>query len=90
MTLEEGSVGGFGAMVLHLLAEGGRWTAARCGCGTLTLPDSYQEHDTPERMYAEAGLDAASIVKAVEGRPALARRGAGGARAPASRVTLAR
>jgi 1-deoxy-D-xylulose-5-phosphate synthase len=33
---------------------------------TLTLPDSYQEHDTPEKMYAEAGLDAASIVKAVE------------------------
>ncbi|TNC05861.1 hypothetical protein FF100_35170, partial [Methylobacterium terricola] len=34
---------------------------------TLTLPDSYQDHDTPERMYAEAGLDAASIVKVVEG-----------------------
>ncbi|TNC08000.1 hypothetical protein FF100_30855, partial [Methylobacterium terricola] len=33
---------------------------------TLTLPDSYQDHDTPERMYAEAGLDAASIVKVVE------------------------
>ncbi|GJE53346.1 hypothetical protein GOFOIKOB_6425 [Methylobacterium tardum] len=29
----------------------------------MTLPDSYQDHDSPEKMYAEAGLDAATIVK---------------------------
>ncbi len=33
VTLEEGSVGGFGAMVLHLLSSRGRSTTARCGCG---------------------------------------------------------
>ncbi|RVU21480.1 transketolase C-terminal domain-containing protein, partial [Methylobacterium oryzihabitans] len=66
VTLEEGSVGGFGAMVLHLLAERGALDGGKVRVRTLTLPDSYQEHDTPERMYAEAGLDAASIVKAVE------------------------
>ncbi|WP_460021926.1 hypothetical protein, partial [Methylobacterium phyllosphaerae] len=31
---------------------------------TLTLPDTYQDHDSPEKMYAEAGLDAKAIVKA--------------------------
>ncbi|GJE13957.1 hypothetical protein FOHLNKBM_5026 [Methylobacterium longum] len=29
----------------------------------MTLPDAYQDHDSPEKMYAEAGLDADSIVK---------------------------
>jgi 1-deoxy-D-xylulose-5-phosphate synthase len=60
ITVEEGSVGGFGAQVLHLLAREGvldRGLVIR----TLTLPDAYQDHDKPERMYAEAGLDAASI-----------------------------
>jgi 1-deoxy-D-xylulose-5-phosphate synthase len=33
---------------------------------TMTLPDSYQDHDSPDKMYAEAGLDAASIVRKVE------------------------
>jgi 1-deoxy-D-xylulose-5-phosphate synthase len=30
---------------------------------TLTLPDAYQDQDSPEKMYAEAGLDAKAIVK---------------------------
>ncbi|WP_425375187.1 1-deoxy-D-xylulose-5-phosphate synthase, partial [Methylobacterium nonmethylotrophicum] len=66
VTLEEGSVGGFGAMVLHLLSARGALDEGRVRVRTLTLPDAYQDHDTPERMYAQAGLDAASIVKAVE------------------------
>ncbi|MEE8626474.1 MULTISPECIES: transketolase C-terminal domain-containing protein, partial [Methylobacterium] len=66
VTLEEGSVGGFGAMVLHLLSSRGALDDGRVRVRTLTLPDSYQDHDTPERMYAEAGLDAPSIVKVVE------------------------
>jgi 1-deoxy-D-xylulose-5-phosphate synthase len=64
VTVEEGSSGGFGAMVLHLLAERGaldRGLRVR----TLTLPDTYQDHDKPERMYAQAGLDAAGIVSKV-------------------------
>jgi 1-deoxy-D-xylulose-5-phosphate synthase len=65
VTLEEGSTGGFGAMVLHLLAQTGALDAGRVRVRTMTLPDSYQEHDTPERMYAEAGLDAPAIVKLV-------------------------
>ena len=66
VTLEEGSVGGFGAMVLHLLSARGALDEGKVRVRTLTLPDTYQDHDTPERMYAQAGLDAASIVKVVE------------------------
>ncbi|GJE44948.1 1-deoxy-D-xylulose-5-phosphate synthase [Methylobacterium soli] len=65
VTLEEGSTGGFGAMVLHLLAQKGALDTGRVRVRTMTLPDAYQEHDTPERMYAEAGLDADAIVALV-------------------------
>jgi 1-deoxy-D-xylulose-5-phosphate synthase len=65
LTVEEGSIGGFGAQVLHALAKGGaldRGLIVR----TMTLPDIYQDHDKPERMYAAAGLDAGGIVREVE------------------------
>ena len=60
ITIEEGSVGGFGAFVLHLLADKGaldRGLKVR----TLTLPDIFQDHDKPEAMYAQAGLHAEGI-----------------------------
>ena len=28
----------------------------------MVLPDIFQDHDTPEKMYAQAGLDANAIV----------------------------
>ncbi|WP_337187852.1 1-deoxy-D-xylulose-5-phosphate synthase [Phenylobacterium sp.] len=62
VTVEEGSVGGFGAFVLHALAEHGaldRGLRVR----TLTLPDLFQDHDKPDAMYAQAGLDAEGIVR---------------------------
>ncbi|HEY2049357.1 MAG TPA: 1-deoxy-D-xylulose-5-phosphate synthase [Caulobacteraceae bacterium] len=62
VTVEEGSIGGFGAFVLHALAEHGaldRGLKVR----TLTLPDIFQDQDTPEAMYAAAGLDAEGIVR---------------------------
>ncbi|HUG61748.1 MAG TPA: 1-deoxy-D-xylulose-5-phosphate synthase [Methylomirabilota bacterium] len=63
ITVEEGSVGGFGSFVLQALAEDGlldRGLKIR----PLVLPDVYLEHDKPEIMYARAGLDAAGIVGA--------------------------
>jgi len=64
VTVEEGSVGGFGAFVLqHLAAEGLLDEGLRVR--TLTLPDDYQDHGKPEAMYAAAGLDARGIVAAV-------------------------
>jgi 1-deoxy-D-xylulose-5-phosphate synthase len=76
VTVEEGSVGGFGAHVLHLLARTGALDGG-LKVRTLTLPDLYQDHDKPEAMYAAAGLDAAGIVRTVEGAlgvPVAARR----------------
>jgi 1-deoxy-D-xylulose-5-phosphate synthase len=64
ITIEEGSMGGFGAFVLHHLADTGlldRGLKVR----TMVLPDYFIEHDKPERMYAEAGLDSAAIVARV-------------------------
>jgi len=61
LTIEEGAAGGFGAHVLHLLAETGRLDRG-LKVRTLTLPDRFQDHNKPEKLYAEAGLDAASIV----------------------------
>ncbi len=66
ITVEEGAVGGFGAFVLHALAEHGaldRGLKVR----TLTLPDIFQDHDKPDVMYAQAGLDADGIVRTALG-----------------------
>jgi 1-deoxy-D-xylulose-5-phosphate synthase len=63
ITVEEGSVGGFGAFVLHALATHGaldRGLKVR----TLTLPDTFQDHEKAEIQYMEAGLDADSIARA--------------------------
>jgi 1-deoxy-D-xylulose-5-phosphate synthase len=62
ITVEEGSVGGFGAFVLQRLAALGaldRGLKVR----TLCLPDIFQDQDKPEAMYAQAGLDAEGIVR---------------------------
>ncbi len=63
ITIEEGAMGGFGAFVLEALARHGaldRGLKVR----TLTLPDIFQDHDKPELMYAQAGLDAEGVVRA--------------------------
>ena len=64
ITIEEGSVGGFGAMVLHSLSERGRLDHG-LKIRTMTLPDIYIDQDTPQNMYKQAGLDADSIVEKV-------------------------
>ena len=61
ITIEEGASGGFGAAVLHALAEEGlleRGLRVRA----MTLPDVFLDQDKPERLYASAGLDAKGIV----------------------------
>jgi 1-deoxy-D-xylulose-5-phosphate synthase len=64
ITIEEGSTGGFGAMVLHMLTEAGALDR-ELKIRTMVLPDTFMEHDKPERMYADAGLDAMGIVAKV-------------------------
>ena len=63
LTIEEGAIGGFGAHVLHFLAWDGLLDKG-LKVRTLVLPDVFLDHDTPERMYEKAGLDAKAIVAA--------------------------
>jgi 1-deoxy-D-xylulose-5-phosphate synthase len=64
ITIEEGARGGFGAFVLHSLAERGLFDRG-LRVRTLTLPDIFQDQDSPEKMYEQAGLDARSIAATV-------------------------
>jgi len=64
VTVEEGSSGGFGAHVLQGLAGEGLLDGG-LRVRTLVLPDRFIDHDKPQAMYAEAGLDARGIVTAV-------------------------
>jgi 1-deoxy-D-xylulose-5-phosphate synthase len=64
VTVEEGSIGGFGSYVLQALAEQGlldQGLRIRC----MILPDQFIDQDTPAAMYASAGLDARGIVAKV-------------------------
>jgi 1-deoxy-D-xylulose-5-phosphate synthase len=65
ITLEEGAIGGFGSHVLDYLANN---DLMRSGLAvrTLILPDAFQDHDDQIKQYAEAGLNAADIVRVVE------------------------
>lgn len=61
ITIEEGSTGGFGAMVLHHLASvGGLDNGLKIR--TMTMPDLYMDQMSPARMIETAGLDKAGIV----------------------------
>ena len=64
VTVEEGAIGGFAAQVLHFLAHEGLLESG-LKVRTLVLPDVFSDHGKPEKMYAEAGLDAAGIVRTV-------------------------
>ena len=64
VTVEEGSIGGFAAQVLHVLAHEGLLESG-LKVRPLVLPDAFVEHAKPERMYADAGLDATGIVRTV-------------------------
>jgi len=64
ITVEEGSIGGFGSHVLHQLAHDGLLDNG-LKVRPLVLPDEFTDHGKPEKMYARAGLDAAGIVRTV-------------------------
>ena len=64
VTIEENAVGGLGAHVLTLASDEGLIDAG-LKLRTLRLPDRFQDQDTPDKQYAQAGLDAAAIVDTV-------------------------
>jgi len=65
ITIEEGSIGGFGSHVAQLLSERGVFDKG-LKFRSMTLPDVFIDHDSPEAMYKKAGLDNLSIVNKVE------------------------
>jgi 1-deoxy-D-xylulose-5-phosphate synthase len=61
ITLEEGSVGGFGSIVLHDLAVSGLLDHG-VKIRPMVLPDRFLDHDAPAKQYEAAGLTARHIV----------------------------
>ncbi|MCC6007170.1 MAG: 1-deoxy-D-xylulose-5-phosphate synthase [Rhodobacteraceae bacterium] len=60
ITVETGARGGFGAHVLHWLAETGRLDRG-LRIRTMTLTDAFIDQASPEAMYRAAGLSARDI-----------------------------
>jgi 1-deoxy-D-xylulose-5-phosphate synthase len=63
ITIEEGSVGGFGSFVLQFLATAGLLDGG-LKIRPMVLPDAYLDHDSPAKQYETAGLTAQHIVHA--------------------------
>ena len=64
MTIEEGSIGGFGSHVVDFLTKKGLMDSS-LKFRSMTLPDIFIDQDTPNNMYKFANLDAISIEEKV-------------------------
>ena len=64
VTIEEGSIGGLGSHVLTMASDTGLLDAG-LKIRTLRLPDTFQDHDAPDKQYDAAGLNAGGIVDSV-------------------------
>ncbi|MDA8919210.1 1-deoxy-D-xylulose-5-phosphate synthase [Candidatus Pelagibacter sp.] len=65
ISVEEGSIGGFGSHVKNLLSEKGIFDKG-LKFRSMTLPDIFIEQDNPKKMYDVAGLNASQISKKIE------------------------
>jgi 1-deoxy-D-xylulose-5-phosphate synthase len=65
VTVEEGAAGGFGAHVMQFCANEGLLDGQAARIRVMTLPDDFLDHDTPQRQYDKAGLNAPHIVATV-------------------------
>ena len=65
ITIEEGSIGGFGSHVMQFLSDRGVFDRG-LKFRSMILPDLFIDQDTPEKMYEFAGLDHTSIANKVE------------------------
>ncbi len=64
VTIEEGAIGGLGAHVLTMASDEGLMDGG-LKIRTMRLPDIFQDHDSPDKQYDEAGLNAPQIVDTV-------------------------
>tara|TARA_B100001093_G_scaffold479165_1_gene507946 strand:- start:1074 stop:2993 length:1920 start_codon:yes stop_codon:yes gene_type:complete len=65
ITIEEGSIGGFGSHVMQFLSDRGVFDRG-LKFRSMILPDIFIDQNTPEKMYETAGLDYKSIANKVE------------------------
>ena len=65
ITIEEGSIGGFGSHVMQLLSDRGVFDSG-LKFRSMILPDIFIDQDTPEKMYEIAGLSSESIIGKIE------------------------
>ena len=65
LTIEEGSIGGFGSHVMQFLSDLGVFDSG-LKFRSMILPDTFINQDTPENMYKSAGLDYLSIINKIE------------------------
>ena len=65
VTIEEGAIGGFGTYVMQTLAEEGMLDRGGLKLRMMVLPDVFIDQDSPNAMYAQAGLDTKGIVAKV-------------------------
>ena len=64
ITIEEGAIGGFAAQVFQTLSDNGALDRG-LKIRAMVLPDVFIDQDSPNAMYAKAGLDTKGIVKKV-------------------------
>ena len=65
ITIEEGSIGGFGSHVMQFLSDRGMFDRG-LKFRSMILPDIFIDQDTPAKMYETAGLDSLSIANKIE------------------------
>ena len=65
ISIEEGSIGGFGSHVMQFLSDRGVFDRG-LKFRSMILPDIFIDQDTPDKMYETAGLDSSSIAHKVE------------------------
>ncbi len=70
LTIEEGSQGGFGSLMLEFLSKNNMLNSTKseklAQIKTLCLPDIFQPHGGQEQMYADAGLGADNIISIIK------------------------
>jgi len=65
ISIEEGSIGGFGSHVMQLLSDRGVFDKG-LKFRSMILPDTFLDQDDPKKMYETAGLDSQTIANKVE------------------------
>ena len=64
ITLEEGSIGGFGSHVVHYLLKN-NMINNNLKVKSLFLPDRFIDQASPNVMYKQAGLDTTGIISTI-------------------------